>query len=376
MKRIIIIEFVIFTVVWGQTPCTVSKTKQVGECMFISNCPEVLKTFKESGEMPTICDRVLRTICCPLKTTTTSTTTTTTTHSPIRISVKKCKEYGQLVYEKKIVNSSIIGEPSVVKMISKCNHESVPLIVGGEDAKDGEFPHMALIGFGDGNRMEDYQCGGSMISEQWILSAAHCVSTGGLTANFAKVGNVVRGRDTLNSWTYKIIQRIPHPNYNSRFADDDIALFKLEKPAQLNVHVIPICLPDKELLTTKSAIASGYGRTGFADDVSEKLMKVIIEYFKPADCNEAFADNTKLSNNQINWDKMVCAGSHNKTGDTCNGDSGGPLQIYHSDVYCMYKIIGITSFGHAYCGFPGVPAIYTKVYHYLDWIESIVWPNQ
>ncbi|KOB75880.1 Serine protease HP21 [Operophtera brumata] len=56
------------------------------------------------------------------------------------------------------------------------------------------------------------------------------------------------------------------------------------------------------------------------------------------------------------------------------GDSGGPLQVKNKKILCMYTVIGVTSFGQA-CGFTGVPAIYTRVAHYLPWIESIVWPN-
>ncbi|KAL7041465.1 hypothetical protein ACKWTF_000792 [Chironomus riparius] len=334
--------------------------------------------YQKLKERPTICDSKTRTICCPMKlarTTTTEKTTTTTEEPPSRISVKKCREYGKLIYEKQTLSNPVIGEPPIEKILSKCNHEVVKLIVGGTEASDREFPHMALIGFGEG-KPEDYQCGGSLISEQWILSAAHCLNAAGSTANFAKLGYIIRNIETPNTYTYQISERISHPNYDSRFADDDIALFKLQQPAVLNSYVIPICLPDKELLTTKNAIATGYGKTGFVDDVSDVLMKVVIEYFNRDTCDSAFEGTGRFSNIQINWDKTVCAGSNNKSGDTCDGDSGGPLQIYNSDTYCMYTAVGITSFGYAYCGFPGVPAIYTKVYHYLDWIENIVWPNE
>lgn len=50
--------------------------------------------------------------------------------------------------------------------------------------------------------------------------------------------------------------------------------------------------------------------------------------------------------------------------------------MFSSSVYCMYTIVGVTSFGSVYCGSIGIPAIYTKVFHYLDWIEASVWPGQ
>lgn len=157
-----------------------------------------------------------------------------------------------------------------------------------------------------------------MISDQWVLSAGHCSNTVEGPAKFAKLGNVVRNKENANTWTYKIIQRLTHPNYNSRHAEDDIALFMLESLVTLNRYVIPLCLPQSDALVTKSAIASGWGRTAFAEDVSEKLMKVTIEYFNKKKCEDIFEDEDKLNDKAINWSKMICAGSTNKTGDTCN----------------------------------------------------------
>lgn len=157
-----------------------------------------------------------------------------------------------------------------------------------------------------------------MISDQWVLSAGHCSSTADGPAKFAKLGNIERNKENTNTWTYKIIQRIRHPNYSSRLAIDDIALFNLENPVKLNKYVIPICLPQTEVQTTRRAIATGWGRTGFAEDVSEKLMKVTIEFFDQDRCNAVYEDEEKLDGQNINFSKMLCAGSTNKTGDTCN----------------------------------------------------------
>lgn len=157
-----------------------------------------------------------------------------------------------------------------------------------------------------------------MISDQFILSAAHCSKTADGPAKFAKLGNVIRNQENANSWTYSIIQRVVHPSYSSGNAENDISLFKLNEVVTLNRYVIPLCLPQTEALTTKKAIASGWGRTGFADDASESLMKVTIEYFDQEKCNEVYEDEEKLEGKGINWSKMVCAGSTNKTGDTCN----------------------------------------------------------
>lgn len=71
-------------------------------------------------------------------------------------------------------------------------------------------------------------------------------------------------------------------------------------------------------------------------------------------------------------DSLLCAGELSGGKDTCQGDSGGPLQIVLKKPYCMYSLIGITSFGK-FCGFPNSPAIYTRVSQYVNWIEANVW---
>lgn len=157
-----------------------------------------------------------------------------------------------------------------------------------------------------------------MISEQWILSAAHCSNTDNGPATFAKLGNIERHKDNANTWTYSIIQRIPHSNYRSGYSEDDIALFKLNRPVILNRYVIPLCLPQTDAVTTRRAIATGWGRTGFAEDASEKLMKVTIEYFDQNRCNYMYDDDARLDGKGINFSKMICAGSTNKTGDSCD----------------------------------------------------------
>lgn len=61
--------------------------------------------------------------------------------------------------------------------------------------------------------------------------------------------------------------------------------------------------------------------------------------------------------------------------DTCQGDSGAPIQVSHSDAACVYDIIGLTSYGPPGCGSKNQYSVYTKTMHYLDWIEGIVWPE-
>lgn len=126
----------------------------------------------------------------------------------------------------------------------------------------------------------------------------------------------MRSQENVNTFTYNIVERIPHPNYSRKHADNDISLFKLQKAVEINDYVIPICLPQGDILTTRRAIATGWGKTGYSDNVSESLMKVVIDYFDKPSCEETYLYSGKLASGSIDWDRMLCAGSTNKTGDT------------------------------------------------------------
>lgn len=126
--------------------------------MFMTDCPSVLNDYTKLKKMPTICDKKYRTVCCPMRTTTTS-TTKTTTQSPKRVSersknlflltpgkfliISECREYSQYNFLNYTVQSTVLGESAVEKQKDDCGHKSVELIVGGTEASDREFPHMA-----------------------------------------------------------------------------------------------------------------------------------------------------------------------------------------------------------------------------------------
>jgi secreted trypsin-like serine protease len=95
-------------------------------------------------------------------------------------------------------------------------------------------------------------------------------------------------------------------------------------------------------------------------------MKVTLNIYSNDECAKVMTPREKVLNS------MLCAGLLEGGKDTCQGDSGGPLQVVLEEPYCMYSIIGVTSFGK-FCGFANSPAIYTTISSFIPWIENIVW---
>ncbi|ETN65690.1 CLIP-domain serine protease subfamily C [Anopheles darlingi] len=357
--------------------CVVQRTNGPGICRLVSDCPSVIDDIRNRRGNPTKCGFLERVqiVCCPVDARTTTTASSTTsaglTGAHQRIA-EKCAEYGQAVYSKEYVNSLTADEPKL-QTIDKCGHTAVELIVDGELAKAREFPHMALIGYG---AAPDYQylCGGSLVSERFILTAGHCL----VSSTYGQTTTVRLGELSLDSKTdeafpedYDVSERIPHPEYKQSSHYNDIALIKLSRKVIFTPYIRPICLPLQANGPQKRAIASGWGAIGFGQEKSSSLLKVTLDLFSHDECKDLFEETRKLRTG-VNATTQMCAGSRNSTKDTCQGDSGGPLQVYNdANVYCTYTVIGVTSFGQN-CGLAGVPAIYTRVFSYLSWIENLI----
>ncbi|XP_073964325.1 trypsin-1-like [Choristoneura fumiferana] len=279
----------------------------------------------------------------------------------------KCIEYQkQLIFpcEK---STSLLG--GMVRR-EVCSHNADALIVGGTDASTNEFPHMVLLGYGQSQGSAVWQCGGTLISDRFILTAAHCTRTKGLGyVNYAIVGSLKR-TDDVEPWQVRRIRRIiKHPHFNPYTKHNDIALLETD-PISLGPSTVPACL-DVFGGAHDRSVATGWGVTDYLGRVSDTLQKVTLTKFTDRKCSENYPVNRfgAVFNSTI----QVCYGDYQNRADTCQGDSGGPLTILNHGIHCMYTVVGITSFGMN-CGSVGVPGWYTKVSHYVPWIESIVWP--
>lgn len=179
---------------------------------------------------------------------------------------------------------------------------------------------------------------------------------------------------------FGVLHAIPHPEYGrhgnnemrttKKYNYNDIALIRLNGIVDINPYIRPICLPLNDDIPPK-VFATGWGTIDQYNTRSNDLMKVTLESFTQDECKTSFPPSYRLPYSIV--ETQMCYGSRTESKDTCGGDSGGPLQIYHPSIYCVYIIVGITSFGYS-CGTINVPGVYTRIEPYINWIERIVWP--
>lgn len=254
-----------------------------------------------------------------------------------------------------------------------CAHSSTPLIVGGSPATAGEFPHMALLGFS--NDPIQWDCGGTLISKDWIMTAAHCIfkrDTGNVT--HIRLGGGDSNSTLEPEFYYRVAEIVPHPGFIAPSVYNDIALLKTDRSAIFSAMVRPACLHTGNSINDTRIIATGWGTTASRGVPSHSLLKVTLEKFSYAECSTKNPPSRR-SKDGVRDSTQFCAGHHTEIKDACQGDSGGPLQIYNNGaVECTYLVMAVTSNGKV-CGVPGQPAMYTRVSAFLPWIEGIVWPN-
>ncbi|XP_072382738.1 clotting factor G beta subunit-like isoform X17 [Diabrotica undecimpunctata] len=238
-----------------------------------------------------------------------------------------------------------------------------------------KFPHMALIGFGP-EENKKWLCCGSVISVNFVLTAAHCLNSDYGAAKWVHLGDLdlSTDQDDAEPQDFNITRAIAYPSYNSSFKYHDIALIQLDRNIRVSSYVKIACLQTVKKMyygRDGSMTAVGWGVTEYAGEQNNLLLYININEVSTEECSNSYSNYKSTLPHGIDGDTMICAGGKNRI-DTCVGDSGGPLQ----DSYGVgIKIVGITSFGKP-CGLTESPSVYTRVSYYVDWIERIVWPEE
>lgn len=291
-----------------------------------------------------------------------------------------CKQYAKIFTQTVQVIPLVTNPKPVSWSVANCEN-SVPLIVGGEEARPGEFPHMAALGyidFSSRSRQILWNCGGTLISDQFVLTAAHCIRLSNSNNRLVLTRVRLGGSTKLSQPAVEevgVAETLIHPEYRPPAKYNDLALVRLSRIVRLSRAVAPACLNTKAI-AAKRAIATGWGHTEFGGKQSDVLMKVALTIVPNNECSPQY---TKLQSAKRTLPLgilpiMMCAGEKAGGKDACQGDSGGPLQVAKGDGSCLYNIIGVTSFGKG-CANPNSPGVYTRISEYIRWIEQIVWPR-
>ncbi|XP_044885979.1 coagulation factor IX [Mauremys mutica] len=236
--------------------------------------------------------------------------------------------------------------------------KQVTRVVGGVESRKGEVPWQVHLQ----NRNGVGFCGGSIVNEKWIVTAAHCIEPGAQVTVVAGEHNteVSDGTEQYR----QVVNIFPYPIYNAsqNKHHNDIALLELGTPLEFNSYVTPICIAGKEftnsLLKHGIGTVSGWGSQLFRGRVATVLQVLKVPFVDRATC-------LRSSTFSI-LPYMFCAGYHSEAKDTCEGDSGGP---HTTEIEGTWFLTGITSWGEE-CALEGKYGIYTRLAKYIKWIRD------
>uniref|UniRef100_A0A8D2KQA1 Peptidase S1 domain-containing protein n=1 Tax=Varanus komodoensis TaxID=61221 RepID=A0A8D2KQA1_VARKO len=242
-------------------------------------------------------------------------------------------------------------------------------IVGGYEAQLGAWPwqiSLQIYRLGIGLRYL-HVCGGSLINNNSVLTAAHCIKE----KLKPEIWKAVIGLHHLYLHESHTVQSrvraiMIHSKFNKKTLENDVALFKLSKPVIYNDYIQPICLPNTSLLLTDGTpcYISGWGLKNENGVGTYILHEAQIRIIPLKICNRYDWYAGAVSRNNL------CAGSETGHVDSCQGDSGGPLMCQFPNDKKHY-LIGITSYGIG-CGRPKQPGVYVDIANYRHWINSHV----
>jgi secreted trypsin-like serine protease len=256
--------------------------------------------------------------------------------------------------------------------VPKVKPDTTSNIIGGKDAVPYSWPwQMAL----HRTQTNSLTCGGSILSNNWVITAAHCVVDNPAPAQYrVKLGVF---NQTVNNEPGEVVVDVSevhvHPKYvgivNNKPPVYDVALLKLKTPVAFTDHIIPVCIPKQSEALPAAGTPlwfTGWGRTenSISSGVATKLQQVSMPLASPEACANFTAPG---------WveEVMFCAGFDQPGKLTCNGDSGGPVVQLRNN---QYILLGLTDFGKGSLFKPCSSNLggYARTSAFVDFIKQYV----
>ncbi|MBF0369789.1 MAG: serine protease [Magnetococcales bacterium] len=234
-------------------------------------------------------------------------------------------------------------------------------IVGGNEAESGSYPWMvALVNAASPSAYHGQFCGGTLVTPEWVVTAAHCVE--GERPNQVDVVLDIHNLREESGERLEVSEIIVHPDYSTHTMDNDIALLHLASSASQE-PISMVTGDNADELTAEGVLSTviGWGNTQGTGQANypDALQEVQVPLVTNDACNNGY-------NGQIT-DNMLCAGYDDGGKDSCSGDSGGPLMVPASDG--SFSLAGVVSWGYG-CAMPDYYGVYTRVSMYDDWMDG------
>ncbi|GIX80962.1 proclotting enzyme [Caerostris extrusa] len=238
-----------------------------------------------------------------------------------------------------------------------CGLRTSTRIVGGFMSVPHEWTWMVAL-----LRRNRFFCGGVIINDWYILTAAHCVIGVKVKDLKVRLGEYNFHEKNEHQEDIPVAEIKHHAMFVSMTFQHDIALLKLKRKIEYTNFISSICLPNQSSgnFSGVNATVVGWGTVDFGGKVSPVLRQVTIPVWDNNECARTYRFE------RIN-EAFMCAGSPENGEDACQGDSGGPLMAVNDDN--RWEVIGIVSWGRR-CGDPTYPGVYTRITSYLDWITE------